>query len=74
MIEWVESPESTRVSAVAYDEETERILVRFRDDGTEWQYLGCPPEVWDEFCAPGTSKGTFIFERLNQHQHGPLLD
>ncbi len=74
MIDWIESPESSRVQAVAYDEEGERILVRFRKDGNQWQYLGCPPQVWDEFCAPGTSKGTYISERLDQHQHGPLVD
>lgn len=74
MIEWIETPDSSRVEAVAYDEEGERILVRFRKGGAGWQYLGCPPQVWDEFCAAGTSKGNYITERLNQHQHGPLVD
>ena len=73
MIDWIETPESSRVEAIAYDELAERILVRFRKGGLEWQYQGCPPSVWDEFCAPGTSKGAFIHERLNQHEHGPLV-
>ena len=72
MIEWIECS-SRRVVAVAYDGEDERILVRFTD-GTQWQYLGCPPSVWDEFMDPATSKGKFIFDRLNSHQHGPLVD
>lgn len=73
MIEWIDCTDSSRVSAIAYDEEAERILVRF-PDGTEWQYLGCPPAVWEEFVAIQTSKGTFIHEHLNQHPHGRLLD
>lgn len=72
MIEWTECTGSSRVSAVAYDDEAERILVRFRD-GTEWQYLGCPPVVWDEFNAPGASKGRYIHQVLNYHTNGPLV-
>ena len=74
MIEWIETPESSRVQAVAYDEEGERILVRFRNNGIQWQYQGCPPQLWEEFSAPGISKGSFIHERLDQHEHGPLID
>lgn len=73
MIEWIECTDSSRVTAVAYDQEYERIFVRF-PDGREWQYHACPPQVWDEFTSAQTSKGTFIYERLNQHQHGPLVE
>ncbi len=73
MIDWIECTDSSRVQAVAYDEEGERILVRF-PDGAQWQYHGCPQAVWEEFTSPQTSKGTFIFEQLNQHQHGPFTD
>lgn len=73
MIEWIDCTDSTRLQAVAYDEDGERILVRFTD-GTEWQYQGCPPPVWDDFMSPQTSKGTFIHQELNQHQHGPLTE
>lgn len=71
-IEWIEVPESSRIAAMAYDEENERILVRLRDGNKGWQYMGCPPAVWEEFANPATSKGTFIHERLDFHQHGPL--
>jgi len=74
MIEWIEVPNSTRIIAMAYDVENERILVRLRDGNKGWQYLGCPPSVWQEFSDPATSKGKFIHERLNHHQHGPLLE
>ncbi len=74
MIEWIEVTDSERVSAIAYDPESERILVRFARDGKEWQFHGCPPIVWEEFVNPATSKGSFIHETLNHHSHGPLLD
>jgi hypothetical protein len=70
--EWIDVPESSRISAMAYDEENERILVRLRDGEKGWQYNGCPPGVWEEFSNRATSKGTFIHERLNFHKHGPL--
>jgi hypothetical protein len=73
VIDWIDCADSSRVLAVAYDEVGERILVRFRD-GTQWQYQGCPPAVWEEFNSPQTSKGRFITERLDQHQHGPLTE
>lgn len=73
MIDWIDVPDSDRVTAVAYDADQERILVRFKRDGTEWQYSGCPPMVWEEFIAPTTSKGQYIHNQLNRHSHGPLL-
>lgn len=74
MIDWIETPESSRIEMAAYDETEERILVRFRGTATAWQYRGCPRHVWDEFCAPGTSKGRFIHERLDYHPNGPFVD
>ena len=73
MIDWIEVHDSDRVTAVAYDAGQEHILVRFKDDGTEWQYAGCPRLVWEEFMAPTTSKGRYIHNQLNHHVHGPLL-
>lgn len=74
MIDWIETPESDRVDRIAYDAASERILVRFRKDGVHWQYEGCPLIVWQEFCAPGTSKGSYIHRQLNSHRHGPMVD
>ena len=72
MIDWIQCPDSTRVRAIAYDEDGERILVQF-PDGKHWQYSGCPPIVWEEFTRPGTSKGQYIHRRLNQHPNGPMV-
>lgn len=73
LIEWIEIADSARVEAIAYDQEGERILVRF-PGGREWQYAGCPQMVWDEFSNPATSKGGYINDQLNHHQHGPLVE
>jgi len=72
MIDWLPIGDSERVSAVAYDAEQERILVRFARDGVEWWYGNCPAVVWEEFMNPGTSKGQFIAHQLNLHPHGRL--
>jgi len=64
MIDWIPVDDSQRVVAVAYDTENEFILVRFPRD-IEWCYEACPPHVWEDFMAPGTSKGRFIHEVLN---------
>jgi hypothetical protein len=69
MIEWIPVAGSSRVVAVAYREDTETILVQFPDD-IRWWYGACPPQVWEEFNAPGTSKGTYIARVLNYHPNG----
>ncbi len=70
MIEWIPVTGSSRVIAEAYDPETERIYVRFKKDEVEWWYAGCPPHVWEEFTAPGQSRGQYINSVLNFKQHG----
>lgn len=64
MIEWVVVSGSSRIVAEAYDPETEIIYVRF-PDGVEWLYEACPPHVWQEFTAPGRSRGKYISDVLN---------
>ena len=69
MIEWIPVGGSTRVAANAYDAEREMILVQFHD-GIRWWYGNCPQMTWEEFDAPGTSKGQYITAVLNQHPNG----
>lgn len=69
MIEWIAVSGSSRVIAEAYDPETERIYVRFHGD-VEWWYANCPPHVWEEFTAPGQSRGQYISTVLNFKPHG----
>jgi KTSC domain len=69
MINWTPVEGSTRVVAEAYIPETETILVRF-PDGVEWSYHACPPQVWEEFTAPGQSRGQYIAHVLNAKPNG----
>ena len=72
MIDWVEVSGSSRVAAIAYNEQEETIYVRFAKDGVEWWYASCPPHVWEQFKMPGTSMGRFIGEVLDNHANGRL--
>ena len=69
MIDWTVVEGSTRIVAEAYLPETETILVRF-PNGVEWSYSACPQSVWEEFTAPGQSRGEYIANELNHKPHG----
>lgn len=69
MIEWTPVDGSSRIVAEAYVAETETILVRF-PDGVEWAYSGCIPQVWQEFTAPGQSRGEYIARVLDAKPNG----
>ncbi len=69
MINWIPVIDSERIVAEAYDPETERIYVRF-PSGVEWWYGACPPRVWEEFTAPGQSRGQYIHRVLNYKPNG----
>ena len=43
-VEWIDVVDSERIAAMGYDDENERIFVRF-PDGVEWCYEACPPIV-----------------------------
>ncbi len=60
---------SNRVSAIAYDEEDQAILVEF-PNGKRWWYGACDPDTWSRFSDPATSKGQFIHAELNAHPNG----
>ncbi len=72
MINWIEVTNSSRVSAVGYDDEEETIYVRFMKDGVEWWYGNCPPHIWEQLTMPGVSKGRFIHTELDSHPNGRL--
>jgi len=69
MVEWISVSGSSRIVAEAYDEEAERIYVRF-PDGVEWWYAACPRSVWEEFTAPGQSRGQYIHRVLDHKPNG----
>ena len=61
-IEW-QTVTSEALSHEAYDPESETIFLRF-NDGAEWRYEDCPPHIWDEFTAPGQSRGQYFHKVL----------
>lgn len=69
MFDWNPVHHSSRIIAEAYDEDAQRIYVRFTD-GTEWWYGNCPRHVWEEFTAPGQSRGKYIHKVLDNNPNG----
>ncbi len=70
--DWQPVAGSSRVIAIAYDQEHETIFVRFPDN-VEWWYQGCSPEVWQRFSSPEVSKGRFIHQVLDRLPNGRYL-
>ena len=62
MIIWIDV-DSEPISAIAYDQDSEAIHVRFKS-GEEWRYLACSPAEWMEFESPATSKGKYLNQVL----------
>ena len=54
---------SDAVTHEAYDSDSEAIYLRF-NDGAEWRYEECPVHVWEEFTAPGQSRGQYFHRVL----------
>lgn len=69
MIDWQPVIGSSRIVAEAYIAESETILVRF-PSGVEWAYSACPPTTWQEFTAPGQSRGEYIAAVLDSKPMG----
>jgi hypothetical protein len=58
----METPDSTAIRAIRYDEQRQRLLVRFID-GDEYAYVGVPGEVHRSF-VDAESKGRFFSEEI----------
>ena len=58
----METPDSSAIRAIRYDEERQRLLVRFID-GDEYAYVGVPGEVHRSF-VDAESKGRFFSEAI----------
>jgi hypothetical protein len=69
VIEWRVVEGSKRIVAEAFSPDTETILVRF-PGGVEWAYSACTAAVWEEFTAPGQSRGQYIAQVLNAKPNG----
>jgi hypothetical protein len=62
--------ESTRIVAEGYDPDVETIYVEFPKGGVQWWYGACTPDVWEQFTAPGQSRGQFIHQILDGKPNG----
>lgn len=71
-LEWQPVVGSSRIVSEAYDAAEETIYVEFRRDGVQWGYGACPPDVWEQFTAPGQSRGQFIHQVLDAKPNGRL--
>ena len=58
----METPQSTAIRAIRYDEDRQRLLVRFID-GDEYAFVGVPGEVHRSF-VDAESKGRFFAEMI----------
>lgn len=67
MMQWIDVVDSTRIIAMAYEEESETIYVRF-PNGVEWFYSQCPRQTWEEFQV--SPKGEYIHSTLNSRPNG----
>jgi KTSC domain len=54
----IETPESSNVESIAYDEQLEELSVTFRKSGL-YVYESVPQYVWDELVA-ASSKGGYV--------------
>jgi len=68
MFEWIPI-ESKAMTAIGFDPDAETIYIRFTE-GKEWWYSACSQQIWDEFTAPGQSKGTFLHKVLYGKPNG----
>ena len=63
--------DSTRLVAMAFNDEAQMIYVRF-PEGIEWWYGECSSFHWEQFqLAP--SKGRYVREELDHHPNGQLV-
>ena len=69
MVNWIPVNDSSRIVAEGYDADSETIYVRF-PYGAEWWFSDCPAQVWEEFSAPGQSRGQYIDRVLNYKPNG----
>jgi lysyl-tRNA synthetase class 2 len=58
----METPDSTAIRAIRYDEARQRLLVRFVD-GDEYAFVGVPGEVHRSFVG-AESKGQFFAQEI----------
>lgn len=59
---WIETPESSNIARVAYDEATHVLSVEFKKGGT-YNYFDVPHELFEAMCG-APSKGQFLAQSI----------
>jgi hypothetical protein len=69
MIEWIETTQSTNITAFGYDPESSTLSIKFKS-GTTYNYMQVPDKVF-EAMKTSASKGRFFQKNIKdlfQHQ------
>lgn len=59
---WIETPESSNISRIGYDEDSQVLYVEFKN-GSTYQYFDVPETVFEQMKA-APSKGSFVAQVL----------
>lgn len=59
------TPASSVIESIAYDEETARLCIAFRETG-KYVYYGVPSDLYEAFCK-AASPGTFFNAHVKDH-------
>jgi KTSC domain len=62
MIEWIETPESSTIVRIGYDDEAQTMTVEFKTSGT-YNYFAVPPQVF-EGMRNASSKGQYLTQEV----------
>ena len=58
MADWIPTPESSHVTQIKYEPDTQDVFVQF-ENGQVYQYKDVPERVWSEF-LDSPSKGRYV--------------
>ena len=62
MTDWIDTPESSTISRIGYDEAAQTMTVEFKASDT-YQYFDLPPHVF-EGIRTASSKGQFLAQQV----------
>lgn len=62
-VNFIFSPESSKITGFGYDPESRTLVIRFKSTGTVYHYFDVPPAVFDGLKA-AESKGRFFGKNI----------
>lgn len=61
-MDWIETPESSNISRIAYDKDSHVLRVEFKNGGL-YDYFDVPDAVFEAMCH-AASKGQFLSQQI----------